>query len=391
MKRCLHCGAPLPDEARFCLSCMKRQKAPLLWPVEKRKYKPKALKKVVPLVLCAGVIVCFLLWGKNPEQAEKHPIVPVSSPHQTVSSETESQRPQESRTESESASSQESRVESSSSAEESEKKPVDMTVPGTVSLPDYTESPSSQESEPDTESSAPKEEKMSADELVAAIFENEQAKMEKMAPKFVWTDEDLGEYATANGKQEISVAAMTREEWEETSSYEPILSLADATWKVLYGTDSSIGGGSGVYHWKVVTKEEYMDPDYGYEMIHVVIQVQYRVDDPKETIAGVDTLSLIENVNRELSKTATHVDAVFDSVKGGFADDMSFRFEPTGDDPSFPHTQAELEKDIVDRMKWEMASYSSSSCVYDLRFIEAQTEEHGLLEFTFFMYMGKAE
>ena len=58
-----------------------------------------------------------------------------------------------------------------------------MTVPGTVSLPDYTESPSSQESEPDTESSAPKEEKMSADELVAAIFENEQAKMAKMAPE----------------------------------------------------------------------------------------------------------------------------------------------------------------------------------------------------------------
>ena len=226
----------------------------MLWPVEKRKYKPKAMKKVVPLVLCAGVIVCFLLWGKNPEQAEKHPIVPVSSPHQTVSSETGSQRPQESRTESESASSQESRVESSSSAEESEKKPVDMTVPGTVSLPDHTESPSSQESEPDTAASAPEEEKMSADELVAAIFENEQAKMAKMAPKFVWTDEDLGEYATANGKQEIYVAAMTREEWEETSSYEPILSLADATWKVLYGTDSSIGGGSGVYHWKIVTK-----------------------------------------------------------------------------------------------------------------------------------------
>ena len=111
MKRCLHCGGPLPDEARFCLSCMKRQKAPMLWPVERKEnINPKAMKKVVPLVLCAGVIVCFLLWGKNPEQAEKHPIVPVSSPHQTVSSETESQRPQESRTESESASSQESRV-----------------------------------------------------------------------------------------------------------------------------------------------------------------------------------------------------------------------------------------------------------------------------------------
>lgn len=365
----------------------------MLWPVEKRKYKPKAMKKVVPLVLCAGVIICFLLWGYKPEQAEKHPAVPVPSPHQTASSETDSQRSQESHAESESAasSSQESRVESSSSAEESEKKPVDMTVPGTVSRPDYTESPSSQESEPDTAASAPKEEKMSADELLAAIFENEQAKMAKMAPNFVWTDEDLGEYATANGNQGGYVAAITREEWEETSSYRPIFRLADATWKVLYGTSSSVGGGSGVYHWKIVTKEEFIDPDYGYEMIHVVIQVQYRVDDPKETIAGVDTLSLIENVNRELSKTATHVDAVFDGVKGGFACDMSFLFDPTGEDSNFPHTQAELEKDIVDRIKWEMASYSSSSCVYDLRFIEAQTEEHGLLEFTFFLYIRKTE
>lgn len=392
MKRCLHCGAPLPDEARFCLCCMKRQKAPMLWPVEKRRYKPKAIKKVVPLVLGAGVIACLLLWGNGPEQADMHPIVPVPSPHQTASSETDSQRSQESRIESEStvSSSQESHEESGASAEESGKKPNGMAFPSTASRPDKTEVSSSQETEDPTTSSNKEEKKMSADELVAAIFENEQAKMAKKLPKFVWTDEDLGEYATTSEKLEIYVAAMTREEWEETSSFDPLLELADTTWRKLRASACKVGGNSGVYHWKIVTKEEYIDPDYGYEMIHLVVKIQYRVEDQKQTIAGVDTLSMIENVRRELSKTAIRID-ILPQYEGEGSHTVwctsSLPFDTTGENPDMPHTQAELERSIIYNFTGIFGEYFSPGCLYDVRFLRMETDEDGIIWFDMGLYI----
>ena len=392
MKRCLHCGAPLPDEARFCLCCMKRQKAPMLWPVEKRRYKPKAIKKVAPLVLCAGVIACLLLWGNEPGQAEKHPVVSVSSPDRAASSETDSQRSQESRIESEStvSSSQESHEESGVSAEESGKKPNGMAFPSTVSRPDKSEVSSSQETEGLTTSSNKEEKKMSADELVAAIFENEQAKMANKLPMFVWSEADLGPYSTISETQEIYVAAMTREEWEETSSSDPLLELADVTWRKLRTSECMVGGNSGVYHWEVVTKEEFIDPDYGYEMIHLVVKIQYRVEDQKQTIAGVDTLSMIENVRRELSKTATRVD-ILPQYEGEGSHTVwctsSLPFDPTGENPDMPHTQEELERSIVSDFRETFGAYFSPGCLYDVRFLQVEPSEDGTIWFDMGLYI----
>ena len=139
----------------------------------------------------------------------------------------------------------------------------------------------------------------------------------------------------------------TREEWEETSSSDPLLELADVTWRKLRTSACMVGGNSGVYHWEVVTKEEFIDPDYGYEMIHLVVKIQYRVEDQKQTIAGVDTLSMIENVRRELSKTATRVD-ILPQYEGEGSHTVwctsSLPFDPSGENPDMPHTQEELEQ-----------------------------------------------
>ena len=150
-------------------------------------------------------------------------------------------------------------------------------------------------------------------------------------------------------------------------------------------------GGHGVhgsYHWKILECTELTD-DLGTRVYFFKVEIQRKLKEVDTVEYGVHTLTAIQNIRAELSKTGTRIDilpqyAEISTDQDAFCANFSCYFDLSGMDDNYPSNQQELEKKVVETAK----SWLYPGCLYDIRFLyTAPTHQTDLVEFYFSIYV----
>lgn len=378
--------------ARFCLFCMQKLDSPILmdfsFPFPRFSGSKIRVALGILLVALIGSGAAILVSTYAPMETPSNTSVFSSQPDtETSSSLTASLTPKPSNTESSSVSTSSSSASSLLEEEQNQMAAVTSQTSGLKEESNFKPSSSQPESfdESVSSSSLPN---MTAQEMMDAIFEKERNTLSKKYPNLTWSDEELGEDSSIEQTQ-IYYGVKTLPQWE--SDYQingSPLELIPGTTLGLVPAELGGHGVHGSYHWKILECTELTD-DLGTHVYFFKVEIQRELKEVDTVEYGVHTLTAIQNIRAELSKTGTRIDilpqyAEISTDQDAFCANFSCYFDLSGMDDNYPSNQQELEKKVVEMAK----SWLYPGCLYDIRFLyTAPTRQTDLVEFYFSIYV----